>query len=105
AQARIAKINVDYSNVYAPINGRIGRSLVTEGALVSATEATQLALIQQNDPVYLNITESAADLQRLRKSAADHGMAAGIPVSVVTDDGTDLNRKGKLLFSDITVDP
>lgn len=105
AQARIAKINVDYSNVYAPISGRIGRALVTEGALVSATDATQLALIQQTDPVYLNITESAADLQRLRKNAADKGMTSGIPVSVVMDDGTDLGRKGKLLFSDITVDP
>lgn len=105
AQARIAKINVDYSNVYASISGRIGRALVTEGALVSATDATQLALIQQTDPVYLNITESAADLQRLRKNAADKGMTSGIPVSVVMDDGTDLGRKGKLLFSDITVDP
>jgi membrane fusion protein (multidrug efflux system) len=105
AQARIAKINVDYSNVYAPISGRIGRSLVTEGALVSATEATQLALIQQTDPVYLNITESAADLQRLRKSAAAKGMGSSVPVTVVMDDGSDLGRKGKLLFSDISVDP
>jgi membrane fusion protein (multidrug efflux system) len=105
AQLRIAQINQSYANVYAPISGRIGRALVTEGALVSATEATQLALIQQNDPVYLNITQSAADLQRLRKNAADQGMGTGIPVSVVLDDGTDLNRKGKLLFSDITVDP
>ena len=54
----------------APIAGRIGRALVTEGALVSATEATQLALIQQTSTVYLNITQSAADLQRLRKMPA-----------------------------------
>jgi membrane fusion protein (multidrug efflux system) len=105
AQLRIAQINYGYANVYAPISGRIGRSLVTEGALVSAAEATQMALIQQTDPVYLNITESAADLQRLRKNAADRGLSSGIPVSVVLDDGTDLDRKGKLLFSDITVDP
>ena len=105
AQARIAKINVEYSNVYAPISGRIGRALVTEGALVSSTEATQLALIQQTDSVYLNITESAADLQRLRENAANKGMSSGIPVTVVRDDGTDLGRQGKLLFSDITVDP
>lgn len=105
AQARIAKINADYANVYAPISGRIGRSLVTEGALVSSSEATQMALIQQTDPVYLNITESAADLQRLRKSAADKGNGSGVPVTVVMDDGTDLGRKGKLLFSDISVDP
>lgn len=105
AQARIAKINVEYSNVYAPISGRIGRALVTEGALVSATEATQLALIQQTDSVYLNITESAADLQRLRENATNKGMTSGVPVTVVRDDGTDLGRQGKLLFSDISVDP
>jgi len=105
AQLRIAQINKDYANVYAPISGRIGRALVTEGALVSAQEATQLALIQQTDNVYLNITQSAADLQRLRKSAGNRGIDSAIPVSVILDDGTELGRKGKLLFSDVTVDP
>jgi membrane fusion protein (multidrug efflux system) len=105
AQLRIAQINYGYANVYAPISGRIGRALVTEGALVSATEATQMALIQQTDNVYLNITQSAAELQRLRKSAGGRGIDAAIPVSVILDDGTELGRKGKLLFSDVTVDP
>jgi membrane fusion protein (multidrug efflux system) len=105
AQLRIAQINYSYANVYAPISGRIGRALVTEGALVSATEATQLALIQQTDNVYLNITQSAADLQRLRKSAGSRGIDSAIPVSVILDDGSELGRKGKLLFSDVTVDP
>jgi membrane fusion protein (multidrug efflux system) len=105
AQLRIAQINYGYANVYAPISGRIGRALVTEGALVSATEATQMALIQQTDNVYLNITQSAADLQRLRKSAGSRGIDSAIPVSVILDDGTELGRKGKLLFSDVTVDP
>ncbi|KLU37612.1 multidrug transporter [Massilia sp. WF1] len=105
AQLRIAKINYDYANVYAPISGRIGRALVTEGALVSATEATQMALIQQTDSVYLNITQSAAELQRLRKNAGGRGIDSAIPVSVVLDDGSELGRKGKLLFSDVTVDP
>jgi membrane fusion protein (multidrug efflux system) len=104
AQVRIAKINYDYANVYAPISGRIGRALVTEGALVSSTEATQMALIQQTDSMYLNITQSASDLQRLRKNAGAQGMTSAIPVTVVLDDGTVLARKGKLLFSDITVD-
>lgn len=103
AQVRIAKINYDYANVYAPISGRIGRALVTEGALVSATEATQMALIQQTDNMYLNITQSAAELQRLRKNAGGSGNGS-VPVTVVLDDGTVLPRKGKLLFSDITVD-
>jgi membrane fusion protein (multidrug efflux system) len=105
AQLRIAQINYGYANVYAPISGRIGRALVTEGALVSATEATQMALIQQTDNVYLNITQSAAELQRLRKSAGNRGIDSAIPVSVLLDDGTELGRKGKLLFSDVTVDP
>jgi len=104
AQQRIAKINVDYANVYAPISGRIGRALVTEGALVSATEATQMALIQQTDSMYLNITQSASELQNLRKKAGDKGIDSAIPVTVVLDDGTVLPRKGKLLFSDVTVD-
>lgn len=105
AQVRIAKINYDYANVYAPISGRIGRALVTEGALVSATEATQMALIQQTDNVYLNITQSAAELQRLRKDAGGKGIGSSVPVTIVMDDGTVLPQKGKLLFSDISVDP
>jgi membrane fusion protein (multidrug efflux system) len=104
AAVHIAQINLNYANVYAPISGRIGQALVTEGALVSATEATQLALIQQTDEVYLNITQSANELQQLRKSAGGKGTAAGLPVSVVLDDGSELPRKGKLLFSDVTVD-
>jgi len=105
AQVRIARINYDYANVYAPISGRIGRALVTEGALVSSAEATQMALIQQTDNVYLNITQSAAELQRLRKNAGDKGVGSSVPVTIVLDDGTPLPQKGKLLFSDITVDP
>jgi membrane fusion protein, multidrug efflux system len=105
AALRIAEINYNYSNVFAPISGRIGRALVTEGALVSATEATQMATIQQLDKVYLNITQSASDLQRLRRQAGEKNIASGLPVSVVMDDGTVLPRQGRLLFSDVTVDP
>jgi membrane fusion protein, multidrug efflux system len=105
AALRIAEINYNYSNVFAPISGRIGRALVTEGALVSANEATQMATIQQLDKVYLNITESASDLQRLRRQAGEKNIASGLPVSVVMDDGTVLPRQGRLLFSDVTVDP
>lgn len=105
AQLKISQINYGYANVYAPISGRIGRALVTEGALVSAAEATQLALIQQTDSVYLNITQSASELQRLRKQAGGKGIGSAVPVTVVLDDGTVLPRQGKLLFSDVTVDP
>jgi membrane fusion protein (multidrug efflux system) len=106
AQVQIAQINTGYANVQAPISGRIGRALVTEGALVSAAEATQLALIQQTSTVYLNITQSAADLQRLRKNAGAKASAnGGVPVTVLLEDGSELPRKGKLLFSDVSVDP
>jgi membrane fusion protein (multidrug efflux system) len=106
AALQIAQINSGYANVQAPIAGRIGRALVTEGALVSATEATQLALIQQTSTVYLNITQSATDLQRLRRDAGSKARGdGGLPVTVLMDDGSELPRKGKLLFSDVTVDP
>lgn len=103
AQVRIAQLNAGYANVNAPISGRIGRALVTEGALVSAAQATELALIQQTNPMYLNITQSATELQRLRKQAG--GNVKDAPVSVMLDDGTELANKGRLLFSDVTVDP
>jgi membrane fusion protein (multidrug efflux system) len=109
AALQIAQINSGYANVQAPIAGRIGRALVTEGALVSATEATQLALIQQTSTVYLNITQSAAELQRLRRDAGAGSKNArgdgGLPVTVLMEDGSELPRKGKLLFSDVSVDP
>jgi membrane fusion protein (multidrug efflux system) len=105
AQVRIAQINSGYANVYAPISGRIGRALVTEGALVSAAEGTELALIQQTDTMYLNITQSASEVQRLRKQAGNGGLAKDLPVTVMLDDGTELPTKGRLLFSDVTVDP
>jgi membrane fusion protein (multidrug efflux system) len=101
---RIAQISTGYANVNAPISGRIGRALVTEGALVSAAEATQMALIQQTDAMYLNITQSAGELQRLRKQSGN-GLAKDLPVTVLLDDGTELPTRGKLLFSDVTVDP
>jgi membrane fusion protein (multidrug efflux system) len=104
AQVKIAQISVGYANVNAPISGRIGRALVTEGALVSAAEATQLAVIQQTDKMFLNITQSATELQRLRKQAGGNS-GGSVPVSVMLDDGSELPTKGRLLFSDVTVDP
>lgn len=106
AQVQIAQINSGYANVRAPISGRIGRALVTEGALVSAAEATQLALIQQTNTVYVNFTQSATELQRLRKSANLKVRGDGaLPVTILLDDGSELPAKGKLLFSDVSVDP
>ena len=108
AAVKTAQISLDYANVTAPISGRIGQALVTEGALVSAAEATQLALIQQTNTVYVNFTQSTTDVLRLRKAiAAKLVRSAGdgsVPVRVVLEDGSELPRPGKLLFTDLTVD-
>lgn len=109
AAVQIAQINAGYASVTAPISGRIGRALVTEGALVSATEATPLAVVQQTSTVFVNFTQSASELQRLRRSASlkvanPVANASSLPVSIVLDDGAEL-REGKLLFSDVSVDP
>jgi membrane fusion protein, multidrug efflux system len=107
AALRTAELNLGYATVTAPISGRIGRALVTEGALVSQGEATQLALIQQIDPVYVNSTQPVADFERLRESASiAGGTAAGsAAVRIVLDNGSELPQRGRLLFSDLSVDP
>jgi len=107
AAVQTAQLNLDYATVTAPISGRIGQALVTEGALVSATEATQLALIQQVDQVYVNFTQPVSDITKLRKAFASgksKSLGASIPVRIVLDDGSVLAQTGKLLFSDLTVD-
>lgn len=110
AAVQTARLNLEYASVRAPISGRIGRALVTEGALVSAVEATQLALIQQTDKVYVNFTQSANEVQGLRRALASGQLrAAGkdgsaAQVRAVLDDGTE-SKAGKLLFTDLSVDP
>jgi membrane fusion protein (multidrug efflux system) len=112
AALQSARINRGYAQVTAPIAGRIGRALVTEGALVSAAEATQLALIQQTSTVYVNFTQSSGELLRLRKALATNqlrragkgGPGDAVAVNVVLEDGSLLPQPGKLLFSDLSVD-
>jgi membrane fusion protein (multidrug efflux system) len=104
-----AKINLGYAQVTAPISGRIGRALVTEGALVGQGDATQLAVIQQIDPIYVNFTQSATDVMRLRRQmeAGQFKRAEGpnaASVRVVLEDGSEYPLPGRLLFSDLTVD-
>ena len=104
-----AQINRGYATVTAPISGRIGRALVTEGALVGQGEPTPLALIQQIDPMYLNFTQPAAEVLRLRREIEDGrlqraGGGDARQVRVVLDDGSVYERPGKLLFSDLSVD-
>jgi membrane fusion protein (multidrug efflux system) len=108
AAVQTAGINLNYARITAPISGRIGRSLVTEGALVGQGEATQLAVIQQTDPLYVNFTQSASEVMKLRRAMeAGQLKRAGTQaasVRVVLEDGTEHARAGKLLFSDLTVD-
>lgn len=108
AAIKTAKLSLDYAAVSAPISGRIGRALVTEGALVSAAEATQLALIQQTGSVYVNFTQSANEVQQLRRALNSGKLrSAGeqaAQVRIVLDDGSELAKPGKLLFTDLSVD-
>lgn len=108
SQLESARLNLEYATVRAPIAGRIGRALVTEGALVGQGEATPLALIQQIHPLYVNFTQSSTELLRLRK-ALEAGEVKGLgkqaDVQVVMEDGSVYPHSGKLLFSDLAVDP
>lgn len=108
AGVRSADITLGYASVTAPISGRIGQSLVTEGALVGQGEATPLAVIQQINPVYVNFTQSATEAFKLRKAMEEGKLkAAGkqaAEVRVVLDDGAVYEMPGKLLFSDLSVD-
>ena len=105
-----AEINLGYATVTAPISGRIGRALVTEGALVGQGEATQLAVVQQIDPLYVNFTQSATEVMALRRALAAGKLQRSTgneaaAVSLLLEDGSVYPRKGKLLFSDLSVDP
>ena len=110
ANVQTASINLGYASVTAPISGRIGRALVTEGALVGqGGDATQLAVIQQINPMYVNFTQSAGDVLKLRRAmAAGQFKRASGPdaasVTIVLEDGSTYAQPGKLLFSDLTVD-
>jgi membrane fusion protein, multidrug efflux system len=103
-----AKLNLGYATVTAPISGRIGRALVTEGALVGQGEVTLLATIQQIDPIYVNLTQSSTELLRLQRAMASGKLKTlngGAPkVELIAADGRVYPHAGKLLFSDISVD-
>jgi len=107
AAVQTARLNLAYARVTAPIGGRIGRAAVTEGALVSAAEGTLLATIQQIGTVYVNFTQPNAEVLRLRRAMVSRParQAGASEVRVVLDDGSELARPGKLLFSDLSVDP
>jgi membrane fusion protein (multidrug efflux system) len=109
AARETAGLNLGYATVTSPISGRIGRALVTEGALVGQGEATPLALVQQLDPIYVNVTQSSTEALQLQRAMASGQLkSAGkgqAKVTLVTEDGRAYAHPGKLLFSDLTVDP
>lgn len=109
AAVQTAQINLSHTSVSAPISGRIGRALVTEGALVGQGEATALAVIQQIDPVYVNFTQSANEALRLRRDFEQGRLKRTVGneaalVTVILDGGSAHPQPGRLLFSDLTVD-
>jgi membrane fusion protein, multidrug efflux system len=102
-----AKLNLEYASIRAPISGRIGRALVTEGALVGQNTPTHVATIQQLDPIYADFTQSAAELNELRREFDTGALEKDTTarVRLILDDGQLYPHEGKLLFSDSTVDP
>lgn len=105
ADVETARLNLSYATVKAPISGRIGRAMVTEGALVGQGETTLLATIQQLDPVYADFTQPAADALQMRAAIQEGRLPKGgedaLSLSV---DGTDYTSTGTLLFTDVAVD-
>ena len=108
AQVRIARINLDYTGVLSPISGRIGKSGVTQGALVTANQANALATIQQLDPIYVDVAQSTAGLLLLKR-ALDRGTLENTgeghgTVRLILENGEPYAREGKILFSEVSVD-
>jgi len=109
AAVESARINLSYTPLKAPISGRTGKSSVTPGALVTAYQPNPLVTIQQLDPIYVDVTQSSADLLRLRRSLESGQLKGAGPlqstVKLLLEDGTPYAREGRLQFRDVTVDP
>ncbi|MBB3224227.1 efflux RND transporter periplasmic adaptor subunit [Pseudoduganella umbonata] len=108
AARQTAGLTLGYATVTAPIAGRVGRALVTEGALVGQGEATPMALVQQLDPIYVTVTQSATELQQLRQALASGRLKSvgseAARVTLMLETGEQYQAAGKLLFSDASVD-
>ena len=109
SQVDAARINLGYTRVTAPIAGRIGKSSVTDGALVTAYQPTALATIQQLNPIYVDVTQASAELLRLKRHLESGQLSStgadGRKVRILLEDGTPYPLEGTLQFRDITVDP
>ncbi len=107
AAVETARINLAYTQVRSPINGRIGKSAVTEGALVTNGQSTALATVQQLDPVYVDVTQSSNDFMRLKQAVEQGNLqknSGKTDVELLTENGQRYPLKGTLEFSDVTVD-
>lgn len=109
ATVEMARINVGYTKITSPIAGRIGRSSVTDGAIVTAYQPMALAVVQQLDPIYVDAPQSTAELLRLQKRLNDGRFAGGESdtrtVQLILDDGTTYPLEGTLQFRDVSVEP
>ncbi|MGE7957952.1 MexC family multidrug efflux RND transporter periplasmic adaptor subunit [Pseudomonas sp. NPDC089530] len=106
ADLETARLNLGYASVTAPISGRVGRALVTEGALVGQGETTLMARIQQLDPIYADFTQTAADALRLREALKTGSLDAGDSKALtIRVEGTPYERQGSLQFTDVAVNP
>jgi membrane fusion protein (multidrug efflux system) len=104
AAVKSARINLGYTKIKAPISGRIGKSTVTEGALVTANQAAYLATIQQLNPLYVDLSQSSNELMKIRQQhmEKEEEKLSGIKLSL--DDGTQISQEATLQFADVTVD-
>jgi membrane fusion protein (multidrug efflux system) len=106
AAVETARLNLSYATVTAPISGRIGRALMTEGALVTANDQHSMAVIQQLDPIYVTLTQSSVETRRLKDIVNQSGKGgARAKLTLVTEDGRPYDYPGQLLFSEAMVDP
>ncbi|HGH5978850.1 TPA: efflux RND transporter periplasmic adaptor subunit [Kluyvera georgiana] len=103
AAVESARINLAYTKVTSPITGRIGKSSVTEGALVTNGQSNAMATVQQLDPIYVDVTQSSSDFMRLKQESLQQGGDAK-SVQLVMENGQPYALKGSLQFSDVTVD-
>lgn len=102
-----AALDLGYTKVTAPISGRIGKALVTEGTLASASEATKMAVIRQLDPIYADFTQSSAEMLKLRRSLESgrlQNVSNEVNITLVLEDGSIYSQPGRLLFRDFAVD-
>jgi len=102
-----AQVTLDYSRITAPISGFIGKSYMTQGALVTTNQAQALAVMHKLDPIYVDLTQSSSELLQLRKAIASGNLdrLEDVPVTILLEDGSEYEHAGKLAFSEMTVEP